>query len=180
MASKIRPGFVGANVNSHWASQSHFPAVMAHPDVGMNAVCTTKPETAEAARKHFGAKLAFSDAGEMARSPEIDAVVIVVRAPSHHGRGRGDDRPCQSQRRIDRLRAAVARQSGAALHEGTDRIRLCGQGDGLRLGSVRCGCVDHADSLLLTYLMHTLLQPQDAVRTCPGTGSFDTCAAIAV
>jgi len=85
MASKIRLGFVGANVNSHWASQSHFPAVMAHPDVEMTAVCTTKPETAEAARKHFGAKLAFSDAGEMARSSEIDAVVVVVRVPSHYG-----------------------------------------------------------------------------------------------
>ena len=84
MAKKIRLGFVGANINSHWASQSHFPALMAHPDVEMTAVCTSKPETAEAARKHFGAKLAFSDHREMAVSPEIDAVVVVLRVPSHY------------------------------------------------------------------------------------------------
>ncbi len=85
MAKRIRLGFVGANVNSHWASQSHFPAVMKHPDVEMTAVCTTKPETAEEARKHFGAKLAFSDYREMVASPDIDAVVVVVRVPSHYG-----------------------------------------------------------------------------------------------
>ena len=53
MANKIRLGFVGANVRSTWASQSHFPALLASPDVEMTAVCTTRPETAEAARKAF-------------------------------------------------------------------------------------------------------------------------------
>lgn len=85
MAKRIRLGFVGANVNSHWASQSHFPAVMKHPDVEMTAVCTTRPETAEAAKIHFGAKLAFSDYRQMVASPEIDAVAVVVRVPSHYG-----------------------------------------------------------------------------------------------
>ena len=47
MANKIRLGFVGANVRSHWASQSHFPALKASPDVEMTAVCTTRAETAE-------------------------------------------------------------------------------------------------------------------------------------
>lgn len=85
MANKIRLGFVGANVKSTWASQSHFPALRAHPDVELSAVCTTKPETAEAARQAFGAKLAFSDYREMVASPEVDAVVVVVRVPSHYG-----------------------------------------------------------------------------------------------
>ena len=58
MANKIRLGFIGANVKSTWASQSHYPALLASPDVEMTAVCTTRPETAEAARKAFGAKLA--------------------------------------------------------------------------------------------------------------------------
>ena len=43
MAKKIRLGFIGANVKSTWASQSHFPALKASPDVEMTAVCTTKP-----------------------------------------------------------------------------------------------------------------------------------------
>jgi predicted dehydrogenase len=85
MADKIRLGFVGANVHSNWASQSHFPALMASPDVEMTAVCTTRPESAEEAREAFGAKLAFHDYQEMAASPEIDAVAVVVRVPSHYG-----------------------------------------------------------------------------------------------
>ncbi len=84
MAQKIRLGFVGANVRSHWASQSHFPALLAHPDVEMTAVCTTRPESAEEARKAFGAKLAFTDFRAMAASPEIDAIAVVVRVPLHY------------------------------------------------------------------------------------------------
>ncbi len=57
---------------------------MASADVELAAVCTTRPESAEAARKAFGAKLAFSDYREMVCSPQVDAVVVVVRVPSHH------------------------------------------------------------------------------------------------
>jgi predicted dehydrogenase len=84
MVKKIRLGFVGANVRSTWSSQSHFPALRASPDVELTAVCTTRPETAEEARQTFGAKLAFHDFREMVSSPEIDAVAVVVRVPSHY------------------------------------------------------------------------------------------------
>lgn len=84
MADKIRLGFVGANVRSTWASQSHFPALRASPDVEITAVCTTRPETAQAAREAFGAKLAFTDFRAMAASSEIDAVAVVVRVPVHY------------------------------------------------------------------------------------------------
>lgn len=84
MASKIRLGFIGANVRSTWASQSHYPALLASPDVELTAVCTTRAETAEAARKAFGSKLAFTDFRAMVASPEIDAVAVVVRVPAHY------------------------------------------------------------------------------------------------
>ena len=84
MPDRIRLGFVGANVNSTWSNQSHFPAILASPDVEFTAVCTTRPESAEEARQAFGAKLAFHDFREMAASPEIDAVAVVVRVPSHY------------------------------------------------------------------------------------------------
>jgi predicted dehydrogenase len=84
MADKIRLGFVGANVRSTWASQSHFPALLASPDVELTAVCTTRPESAEEARQAFGAKLAFHDVRTMVASPEIDAVAVVVRVPGHY------------------------------------------------------------------------------------------------
>src|SRR6266581_8833556 len=85
MADKIRLGFVGANVRATWASQSHFPALRASPDVEMTAVCTTRPESAEEARRTFGAKLAFHDVRTMVTSPEIDAVAVVVKVPEHSG-----------------------------------------------------------------------------------------------
>jgi len=84
MANKIRLGFIGANVGSTWASQSHFPALKASPDVEMTAVCTRNAASAEVARRAFGAKLAFTDFRELAASPEVDAIAVVVRVPSHY------------------------------------------------------------------------------------------------
>ena len=84
MSGKIRLGFVGANVRSNWASESHFPALKASPDVELTAVCTRNAASAEEARQAFGARLAFSDYREMVASPEIDAVLVVVRVPSHY------------------------------------------------------------------------------------------------
>jgi predicted dehydrogenase len=84
MTDKIRLGFVGANVRATWASQSHFPALLASPDVELTAVCTTRPESAEEARAALGAKLAFHDVRAMVASPEIDAVAVVVRVPWHY------------------------------------------------------------------------------------------------
>jgi predicted dehydrogenase len=85
MADKIRLGFVGANVRATWASQSHFPALLASPDVALTAVCTTRPESAEEARRTLGAQLAFHDYQTMVASPAIDAVAVVVRVPEHYG-----------------------------------------------------------------------------------------------
>src|SRR5215510_3557754 len=84
MPNKIRLGFIGANVKSTWASQSHYPALRASPDVEMTAVCTTRQETAEEACKAFGAKLAFTDYHAMVASPETDAVAVVVKVPLHY------------------------------------------------------------------------------------------------
>jgi predicted dehydrogenase len=85
MADKIRLGFVGANVRATWASQSHFPALLASPDVELTAVCTTRPESAEEARAALGAPLAFHDYRALVASPAIDAVAVVVKVPEHYG-----------------------------------------------------------------------------------------------
>ncbi len=85
MADKIRLGLIGASVSGTWSARSHLPAVVASPDFELTAVCTTKTQSAEAARKAFGAKLAFNDYEKMVASPEIDAVAVVVRVPSHYG-----------------------------------------------------------------------------------------------
>ncbi len=83
MVSKIRIGLVGASVSGTWSSRAHMPALKASKEFELRAVCTTKPESAEAARQTFGAKLAFHDFNKMVTSTEIDAVAVVVRVPSH-------------------------------------------------------------------------------------------------
>src|SRR5215472_16691417 len=84
MADKIRLGLIGASVSGTWSARSHLPALRASADVELTAVCTTKADTAEAARQAWGARLAFDDWRKMVLSPEIDAVAVVVRVPSHY------------------------------------------------------------------------------------------------
>jgi predicted dehydrogenase len=84
MAEKIRLGLIGASTKGTWSARAHLPALQASADVELTAVCTTKADTAEAARKAFGAKLAFDDYRKMIATPQIDAVAVVVRVPSHY------------------------------------------------------------------------------------------------
>ena len=84
MADKIRLGLIGASVSGTWSSRSHLPAVRASAEVELTAVCTTRADSAEAARQAYGARLAFDDYRKMVASPEIDAVAVVVRVPSHY------------------------------------------------------------------------------------------------
>src|SRR5260221_9194040 len=84
MANKIRLGLIGASVRGTWSSRSHLPAVQASSGVELTAVCTTRPDSAEAARRVWGARLAFDDWRKMIASREIDAVAVVVRVPSHY------------------------------------------------------------------------------------------------
>ena len=83
MADKIRLGVIGASVKGTWSARAHLPAVQASSEVELTAVCTTKADSAEAARRAWGARLAFDDYRKMIASPEIDAIAVVVRVPSH-------------------------------------------------------------------------------------------------
>jgi predicted dehydrogenase len=84
MPTKLRLGLIGASAKGTWSARSHLPAVQASADWELTAVCTTRAESAEAARRAWGAKLAFDDYRKMAASPEIDAIAVVVRVPSHY------------------------------------------------------------------------------------------------
>src|SRR5205823_11600767 len=80
MADKIRLGLIGASVSGTWSSRSHLPALQASSDAELTAVCTTKADSAEAARRAWGARLAFDDYRKMIASPEIDAVAVGLQA----------------------------------------------------------------------------------------------------
>src|SRR5579875_2750850 len=78
MADKVRVGLIGASVTGTWSARSHLPALRASSEVELTAVCTTRADSAG------GARLAFDDYREMIASPQIDAVAVVVRVPSHY------------------------------------------------------------------------------------------------
>jgi predicted dehydrogenase len=84
MADKIRLGLIGASVKGTWSARAHLPALQASREVELTAVCTTRADSAEAARRAWDARLGFDDWREMVASPEIDAVAVVVRVPSHY------------------------------------------------------------------------------------------------
>ena len=84
MAEKIRLGIIGANTQKGWAPRSHLPAIVASPEFELTAVCTTKQESADESAKKYGARLAFDDYRKMLDHPDIDAVAVVLRVPSHY------------------------------------------------------------------------------------------------
>ena len=82
-SSKIRVGIIGASASRGFASVAHIPALRALPQFEIVAVCTASQETAQAAARHYGAALAFSDAQELAQHSDIDLVTVSVKVPDH-------------------------------------------------------------------------------------------------
>ncbi len=84
MADQIRIGVIGANIHRGWAPRSHLPALTASPEFELTGVCTTRMESAEESAAAFGARLAFDNYEDMLAHPDIDAVAVVLRVPSHY------------------------------------------------------------------------------------------------
>src|SRR5260370_20794570 len=82
--SKIRVGIVGASASRGFASIAHIPALRALPQFEIAAVCTARQQTAEAAARHYGVPLAFSDPQALARHPDVDLVTVSVKLPDHY------------------------------------------------------------------------------------------------
>jgi predicted dehydrogenase len=82
--NKIRVGIIGANPNRGFASIAHIPALQALPGFEITAVCTTRQDSADAAARHFGVPLAFSDAEKLAQHPDVDLVTVSVKVPDHY------------------------------------------------------------------------------------------------
>src|SRR5436853_7549253 len=84
MADQLRLGVVGANPNIGWASRTHMPGLMALSEYEIEAVCTTKQESAEAAAQKYEAGKAYWDFRKLVADPDVDVVDVCVRVPYHH------------------------------------------------------------------------------------------------
>ncbi|MFG3014093.1 Gfo/Idh/MocA family protein [Streptomyces cinerochromogenes] len=76
----IRAGIVGAG---GWAGVSHLPALAGLAGFEVTAVATTRQATADEAAAAHGVPLAFADAGTLAAHPDVDLVVVSVKAAGH-------------------------------------------------------------------------------------------------
>jgi len=76
----IRVGVVGA---SGWADRSHLPALAALEAFEVTAVATTNRASADRAAAAHGVRHAFTDANELAAHPDVDLVVVSVKASGH-------------------------------------------------------------------------------------------------
>ncbi|MFJ4654713.1 Gfo/Idh/MocA family protein [Nocardia sp. NPDC088792] len=76
----IRVGVVGA---SGWADSSHLPALTALEQFDVTAVATTNQASADRAAAAHGARYALADWRELASHPEVDLVVVSVKASGH-------------------------------------------------------------------------------------------------
>ncbi|GAA4471599.1 Gfo/Idh/MocA family protein [Phytohabitans houttuyneae] len=83
MTKRIGVGIVGASAARGWAAAAHVPAVAALEGYELVAVATTREASARAAAEAFGARHAFTSAAALAAHPDVDLVVVSVKAPDH-------------------------------------------------------------------------------------------------
>ncbi|MET0361902.1 MAG: Gfo/Idh/MocA family oxidoreductase [Sphingobium sp.] len=75
MGKPLRVGVISA----HWGMVAHLPAWHALEGVEVHAVCTSRRETAEAAKAQYGLKRAYWDHAEMAADPDLDIIDVGTR-----------------------------------------------------------------------------------------------------
>ena len=79
----IRVGVVGASPPG-FGDRAHLPAVAAEPGLILEAVCTTREETARAAAHKWGARKWYAGIEALCNDPEVDVVTVAVRPRLHH------------------------------------------------------------------------------------------------
>jgi len=82
--SSIGVGIIGLSASGGWAAASHLPALRALDGFDIRALSTSNPDSARRAGEQYGVPLAFGNAKELAESPDVDLVVVSVKAPDHH------------------------------------------------------------------------------------------------
>ena len=80
---RVRVGVVGASPPG-FGDRAHLPAVQSAPGLVLEAVCTTREETARAAAERWGARKWYAGIDDLCNDPEIDLVTVAVRPRLHH------------------------------------------------------------------------------------------------
>ncbi|MEK3833249.1 Gfo/Idh/MocA family protein [Paenibacillus sp. FSL R7-0128] len=84
-SKKIKVGIVGGSVNPEsWAIKSHIPVLKNNEQYDLMAVSTSNPASAKQAKEVLDIKYAYDHYQELVQNPEIDLVVVSVKAPWHY------------------------------------------------------------------------------------------------
>ena len=79
----VRVGVVGASPPG-FGDRAHLPAIRSAPGLTLEAVCTTREETARAAADRWGARKWYVGIEALCADPEVDLVIVSVRPRFHH------------------------------------------------------------------------------------------------
>jgi predicted dehydrogenase len=80
----INVGIIGGSLNNHWASKTHIPVLIENPSYRITAIGTSRMETAKKSAIKVNATLAFTDYEELAKSKDVDLVVVSIKVPFHY------------------------------------------------------------------------------------------------
>ncbi|MSQ22006.1 MAG: Gfo/Idh/MocA family oxidoreductase [Dehalococcoidia bacterium] len=81
-SNRLRIGLIGAT--GRWGPSAHIPAIQQMPETELYAVCTAHDNTARAAAQKYSVELAYSDDKTMDANPQVEAVGVSVRVPTHY------------------------------------------------------------------------------------------------
>ena len=79
----VRVGVVGASPPG-FGDRAHLPAVRAAAGLTIEAVCTTREETARAAARKWGARKWYAGVEALCNDPDVDLVTVAVRPRMHY------------------------------------------------------------------------------------------------
>ncbi|MEN1938233.1 Gfo/Idh/MocA family oxidoreductase [Paenibacillus sp. 102] len=80
----IKVGIIGGSLNNQWASKTHIPVLKETPFYQITAVGTSKMETAKKSARMLNAPHAFTNYKELARSKDVDLVIVSIKVPFHY------------------------------------------------------------------------------------------------
>jgi predicted dehydrogenase/threonine dehydrogenase-like Zn-dependent dehydrogenase len=76
----VRLGQIGAGNYAKSMLMPHFPSLAG---LSLGGICTTRGANAEALARRYGFRKATTDAGELLRDPQINAIMVATRHDSH-------------------------------------------------------------------------------------------------
>lgn len=84
MKEKLKVGLIGASANGSWGTVAHIPALKALGNVELEAICTSRPESAKAASEAFQIERAYHKINDLTDQTDIDILSVVVKIPNHY------------------------------------------------------------------------------------------------